>query len=341
MEACAASPELLRLEGVHVGFRGASGVVPVLEGIDLTLRRGETLAIVGESGSGKSVAGLTIQGLLPRKGQITAGRITFSPPGETHDLERLSPRQRRALQGGQIGMIFQQPMTALNPSMRVGAQIVEMLKRHGQNIASREDARSRAAEMLSRTGIPDVPRCMDAYPHQISGGMRQRVMIAMALSCAPALLIADEPTTALDVTTQNKVLGMMRDLCRDMGTSVIFITHDMNVVSRVADRVAVLYAGRVVEEGAVADILHTPMHPYTRGLLACAPRREALVPDARGRLRLMTMPGSVPTPGKRPKGCAFMQRCGAASPVCERLPPAVSGAAAAHQAWCFHAKAVQ
>ncbi|AQS87535.1 ABC transporter ATP-binding protein [Neoasaia chiangmaiensis] len=301
---------VLELEGVRVDF----GAVAALEGLSLRIGRGETLALVGESGSGKSVAALTVMGLL-RGGTIAAGRILFSNGKDRFDLATLSERQFRARRGRDIGMIFQEPMSALNPTMRIGRQLSECLARAERS--GRTDLRQAGEALLARTGINDPAQCWRAYPHELSGGMRQRVMIAMALSTRPALLIADEPTTALDVSTQGRILTLIREMAAETGTATLFITHDFGAAAAIADRVAVLYAGRLLEEGPIDDVLRMPRHPYTRGLLASMPDPARMIADPRGRRRLRVMAGAVPAPGMRPTSCVFASRCVAVQPACE------------------------
>ncbi|GBQ87890.1 oligopeptide ABC transporter ATP-binding protein [Acetobacter nitrogenifigens DSM 23921 = NBRC 105050] len=322
----------LSLEDFSVSF----GETVALERISLTIARGETLALVGESGSGKSVAALSTMGLLGG-GRISGGRALLTTGDRTVDLAGLSERSFRALRGRNIGMIFQEPMSALNPAMKIGAQINECLVLHRDDLNTGEDRRREAAVLLGRTGIADPERCLSSYPHQLSGGMRQRVMIAMALSAAPALLIADEPTTALDAGTRGRILALIRDMATERGTATLFITHDFGAASAIADRVAVLYAGRMLEEGPIADVLGAPRHPYTKGLLASLPNRASMTPDARGRLRLRGMAGSAPAPGERPEGCVFAPRCLSAQPACMETQPALRGVAVGHNVACLRA----
>ncbi|GAN54033.1 ABC transporter ATP-binding protein [Tanticharoenia sakaeratensis] len=306
---------VLEVSGLRVDFAD----VAALDAVSFHIARGETLALVGESGSGKSVTALAVMGLL-RGGSIRDGRILFSDGEKRVDLAALTARQRRAVQGRGIGMIFQEPMSALNPSMRIGAQIGECLALHRPDIVGRRATRQAAEALLGRTGIADPAQCLEAYPHRLSGGMRQRVMIAMALSARPALLIADEPTTALDASTQGRILALIRELATEMGTSTLFITHDLGAAAVIADRVAVLYAGRLMEEGPIREVLRAPRHPYTRGLLASMPDPSSMIVDATGRRRLRVMPGSVPLPAARPVSCAFAPRCDQSLPPCVAAP---------------------
>ncbi len=324
---------LLSVEGLRVEFGSHAGRVTALRDVSFAVPPGRTLALVGESGSGKSVSSLAIMGLLPRNGRIAAGRIGFTTSeGGQIDLATAPEATRRALRGSEIAMIFQEPMSSLNPLFTVGDQIGEMLLLHGSL-----DARSRRArviEMLELVEIPAAASRLDQYPHEMSGGMRQRVMIALALICRPRLLIADEPTTALDVTVQAQILDLMRRLQREMGMSILFITHDMGVVAEIADAVAVMYAGAIVESAPVPDLFDRPNHPYTRGLLASIPRPER--PEG---ARIVPIPGTVPSLAAMPPGCAFAPRCHYADAVCER-PVALGEVAAGHRVACHHAARV-
>jgi oligopeptide transport system ATP-binding protein len=300
--------------------------VAAVSGVSFELARGELLAIVGESGSGKSVTGLSILGLLPRPG-------AFHPRGEIlyrgKDLLRASERELRALRGNRISMIFQDPLTALNPYLTVGRQLTEVLELH-RSLAPRA-ARARAIEMLARVGIADPSRRIDAYPHELSGGMRQRVMIAMALLCEPEVLIADEPTTALDVTIQAQILTLIKELQRESGSSVILITHDMGVVAGMADRVLVMYAGRVVEAAPAGELFAHRAHPYTAGLLASIPRI-----DGAHRAPLRVIPGLPPDLTHPPAGCPFHPRCARAIAPCSTDYPAARAFGARHHAHCHN-----
>ena len=293
----------------------------ILSSVDLTLRSGEVLGVVGESGSGKSMLALSIMGLLPQPIVARGGQILL----QGSDLLQLPGAQMRALRGKDIAMIFQEPMTSLNPVMRVGQQIGEVLRWH---LGLQGDAaRTEGIALLGRVEMPDPRRQIDAYPHELSGGMRQRVMIAMALAGRPRLLIADEPTTALDVTIQAQILDLVRRLQADTGMSVLLITHDLGVIAEMSDRVAVMYAGRVVESGTALDIFDRPAHPYTRGLLASRPRISA------GAQWLSTIEGTVPALGQMGEGCAFAPRCRLAREACSRVPP-LREVGPAHHAAC-------
>jgi oligopeptide/dipeptide ABC transporter ATP-binding protein len=317
---------LLQVENLHTHFRTHDGWVRAVNGVSFQLEEGETLGLVGESGCGKSVTSLSIMRLIqPPNGVISGGPIRFR--GE--DLLTKTPTEMRRIRGNAISMIFQEPMTALNPVYTCGFQIMESIQVHQQR--SRSEARQQAIEMLRLTGIPSPEQRVDEYPHQLSGGMRQRVMIAMALSCHPSLLIADEPTTALDVTVQAQILALIGQLRRELGMAVLLITHDLGVVAEVADRVAVMYAGRIVEHALVEEIFDRPLHPYTQGLLNAIPRL------GRDLERLAVIPGVVPNPAYLPAGCAFHPRCPLADERCRtEVPPLVSHAPE-HEAACFHA----
>jgi len=310
---------ILEIDGLHTHFRTRDGVVRAIEGLSLTVQAGEVLGIVGESGCGKSVTALSVMRLIPASaGGIVQGQVRF----EGQDLASLSDAQMRKIRGNQIAMVFQEPMTSLNPVHTVGAQIAEAVRIH-QGLSG-PAAMARAAEMLNLVRIPDASRRLLDYPHQFSGGMRQRVMIAMALSCNPKLLIADEPTTALDVTIQAQILKLMMELNGRVGAAIMLITHDLGVIAETAHRVVVMYAGRKVEEATVQDLFDHPVHPYTRGLMASIPRGRQGV---RAR-RLSEIPGIVPSlketvPGQPAfTGCAFAPRCGFATARChEHAPP--------------------
>jgi oligopeptide/dipeptide ABC transporter ATP-binding protein len=302
MAAAASSDRILDVIDLKTQFHTDDGVVKAVDGVSFHLDRGETLAVVGESGSGKSVTGLSLMRLIPpRSGRIVAGRILF----EDRDIVQLSEREMCRLRGNEISMVFQEPMTSLTPVHTVGAQIAEAIAVH-QHVSGRV-AWSRAIEMLETVGIPEPAKRARSYPHQLSGGMRQRVMIAMALACNPKLLIADEPTTGLDVTIQAQILDLMRKLQRDSGMSILFITHDLGVVAEMADRVVVMYAGRAVEEAGVKDIFKDPKMPYTLGLMNSIPRVDRA---AERQAELNPIPGNVPSPRDLPPGCAFHPRCG-------------------------------
>ena len=300
---------LLEVEDLDVSFRTEEGVVRAVDHVSFSLQRGELLGIVGESGSGKSVTALSLMGLSRGPNASFSGRVMF---GDL-DLLTAAERQLERVRGRRIAMIFQDPMTALNPVHRVGDQIVEQIREHEG--VSRRRALDRAVELLDRVGIPRARDRARAYPHEFSGGMRQRVMIAMALSCSPEILIADEPTTALDVTTQAQILAEIDKLRRDSGVGVILITHDLGVIADVADRVVVMYAGRVVEQGSLADIFYDPRHPYTWGLLGSVPRLDRARPA-----RLPTIPGSPPSLLHPPAGCHFAPRCAWRFEACSGVP---------------------
>ncbi|EHR73757.1 oligopeptide/dipeptide ABC transporter, ATP-binding protein [Burkholderiales bacterium JOSHI_001] len=303
---------LLDIQGLTVTFSTRTGPFTAVDGIDLQVAPNEVLGIVGESGSGKSVAMLALMGLLPWNATVSAKRMVFNG----QDLAALSARQRRAVIGRDIAMVFQEPMSSLNPCFTVGWQIGEALAAHlDLNAAQR---RERVVALLAQVGIPDPARRARAFPHQLSGGMCQRVMIAMALACAPKLLIADEPTTALDVTIQAQILNLLKSLQRDTGMGLVLITHDLGVVAELADRVVVQYAGRQVESQSAATLFRDPHHPYTAALLAALPER------AQGR-RLAAIPGLVPAQGSRPAGCLFAPRCAHATTTCQTLAPAAAG----------------
>ncbi len=315
-----AGDALLDIRDLRTVFSSGGRDFKAVDGVSFQVAPGETLAIVGESGSGKSVTSLSIMRLIPDPpGRIAGGEILFrSRGGSVEDLVRATPARMRRIRGGEIAMIFQEPMTSLNPLFRVGEQIAEAVRLH-QGCGGRE-AMARAEEMLRLVDIPAPGERLRDYPHQLSGGMRQRVMIAMALSCRPSLVIADEPTTALDVTIQAQILDLMRSLQREIGMSILFITHNLGVVAEMADRVAVMYAGRIVEMGSVAEIFAAPRHPYTKGLMDCIPRSgvEYMKDGVR---RLYSIPGNMPNAAVLPKGCAFAPRCSAASPECGEAEP--------------------
>ena len=323
-----AAEPILSIEGLKTWFTVEGGTAKSVDGVSLTLHRGETLAVVGESGSGKSVTSLSIMRLIPEPpGRIVEGTIKLTGrDGVTRDLAQLDEPAMRAIRGNEIGMIFQEPMTSLNPVYTVGDQIGEALRRH-QGLGKRA-AYERAIEMLTKVGIPDPARRAAEYPHRLSGGMRQRVMIAMALACGPAVLIADEPTTALDVTIQAQILDLMRRLQAELGMSILFITHNLGVVAEIADRVAVMYAGRVVEEGDVHDVFAAPRHPYTRALLAS-------MPVLGSRERLAAIPGQVPSAANLPDGCAFAPRCPLAADACRAAPPPLEDTGDGHRVRCI------
>ncbi|WP_395703389.1 ABC transporter ATP-binding protein [Aquabacterium sp.] len=298
----------LEVDGLKTWFSTRHGIAKAVDGVSFTLQAGEVLGLVGESGSGKSMTGYSIVGLVDPPGEVVEGRILF----QGRDLRQASAQQMRALRGNRIAMVFQDPMMTLNPVLRVDTQMIEAVRAH--NDISRSAARERAREALARMGIPAPDERLEAYPHQFSGGMRQRVAIAIAVLNRPDLLIADEPTTALDVTIQAQILHEVQKLCRDAGTALIWITHDLSVVASIADQVAVMYAGRLVECGPAADVLLRPLHPYTRGLIDSLPAR-----NERGR-PLRQIDGSTPSLLALPVGCPFRNRCRTASAQCERPP---------------------
>ncbi|WP_417064434.1 ABC transporter ATP-binding protein [Gordonibacter urolithinfaciens] len=314
---------LLSVKNLSTEFPVKKGIVKAVEDVSFDVDAGEILAIVGESGSGKSVTSLSVMGLLAEPGHVAGGSMEF----EGKDLVTLSEREYRELRGHDMAMIFQEPMTSLNPVYRVGKQIVEAIRTH-ENV-SKKEARERAIDMLRKVGIPSPEKRIDDYPHQMSGGMRQRVMIAMALSCNPKLLIADEPTTALDVTIQAQILDLLRRLRDDTGMAVLLITHDLGVVSETADRVVVMYCGQVVEEAEVRTLFDHPMHPYTLGLLKSIPRLED--DDSK---RLYMIKGMVPNPLEMPPGCHFSDRCDSCMDICrEKIPDLVD--VGGHKVRCF------
>ena len=309
-DAPPAPPEpLLRIEQLRVSFPRLGGRAVAVDGVGLVVHHGESVAIVGESGSGKSVTALSILRLIEPPGRIEGGHVWFGG----RDLLQEPSAALRQLRGQEIGMIFQEPMTSLNPLFTVGNQIAEGLRLHER--MSARAARARAIELLATVGIPAPRERVDAYPHALSGGMRQRVMIAMALACRPRLLIADEPTTALDVTVQAQILALLRRLREEFRMAMILITHDMGVVARIAERVNVMYAGTIVEEASTRALFAHPAHPYTTGLLECIPRLDE------ERAALNTMAGGVPSPDDLPPGCRFEPRCKMARPICATLPP--------------------
>jgi oligopeptide/dipeptide ABC transporter ATP-binding protein len=316
---------LLEIEGLSIEFRMADGVIRAVDDVSFDVRRGEVVAVVGESGSGKSVTALAILQLVPTPpGRISAGAVRF----DGQDLLRLDEDGIRAVRGRRIGMVFQEPMTSLNPVLSIGRQITEAMQTHlGFTTAQ---AHGRALELLHAVGIAEPERRLQQYPHHLSGGMRQRVMIAIALSCKPELIIADEPTTALDVTIQAQILQLMQGLCRRLGVALVIITHNLGVVARYADRVNVMYGGRVVEQGTAAEIYGTPGHPYTIGLLHSVPRL-----DRPRSAPLDPIPGNPPDPFAPLSGCSFRPRCRLATPRCAEAVPPLRPVAGAHRSACF------
>ncbi|WP_374446986.1 ABC transporter ATP-binding protein [Stella sp.] len=321
-----AAPTLLDVRDLKTYFKTEGGLFRAVDGVSFQVSRGRTLGIVGESGCGKSVTSLSIMGLVPRPPGIQAGgEILF----EGEDLLKKRPAELRKIRGGAISMIFQEPMTSLNPVFTVGDQITEAITAH--MAVSAAEARERAIEMLKRVRIPSPERRIDDYPHQMSGGMRQRVMIAMALACGPKLLIADEPTTALDVTIQAQILDLMRTLRDETGTSIILITHDLGVIAELADTVVVMYAGKIVESAPVGALFADPQHPYTIGLMGSIPKLEET------RTRLASIEGTVPPPFALPEGCRFNPRCPFADDRCRREEPPLRTLRDDHAVACWKA----
>lgn len=308
---------LLEISGLKTVFPTDDGIVNAVNDVSFEIARGQTVGVVGESGCGKSITGLSLLQLVPSPGRIEAGELRFHRNGnETPlDIAQVSPKSElmRQIRGNEIAIIFQEPMTSLNPVYTVGNQIAEAVILHEG--VDKKTGRERAIEMLARVGIPAPAQRVDEYPHQLSGGMRQRVMIAMALCCSPALLIADEPTTALDVTIQAQVLALMQELQDEMGMAIMLITHDLGVIAELADEVVVMYAGRVVEKGSVDDIFYNPLHPYTRGLLKSIPVLGGTAQET-----LASIPGTVPHPLALPVGCSFAPRCAERMSACEQMP---------------------
>ena len=314
---------LLRVEGLRTYFPTNDGIVKAVDGVNFSVDEGQTLGLVGESGCGKSITALSIMQLLSRPGRAVAGRVMF----QGRNLLELPEEEMEDLRGNELAMIFQEPMTSLNPVFRVGDQIAETLERH-QGLDGHA-AQNRVLELFHRVGIPSAEKRMRDYPHQMSGGMRQRVMIAMALACKPKLLIADEPTTALDVTIQAQILELIKELKEQEGTAVIMITHDLGVIAEVAQTVSVMYAGKIVERAPVEDLFAKPKHPYTQGLLSSIPS-----PDKLGR-RLDAIKGVVPHPLNLPPGCSFAPRCPFKFDPCDAAFPALAAAARQHDVACY------
>nr|WP_113867132.1 ABC transporter ATP-binding protein [Brenneria salicis]NMN93352.1 peptide/nickel transport system ATP-binding protein [Brenneria salicis ATCC 15712 = DSM 30166]RBP61657.1 peptide/nickel transport system ATP-binding protein [Brenneria salicis ATCC 15712 = DSM 30166]RLM30441.1 peptide ABC transporter substrate-binding protein [Brenneria salicis ATCC 15712 = DSM 30166] len=317
---------LLDVKNLRVDLPTSRGTLHTVRGIDFTVSRGEMLCLVGESGCGKSMTSLALMDLLPRKAVRTADSMHF----KGMNLLSLKKRDITALRGDQMSMIFQEPMTSLNPSFTLGNQLCETLMAHRK--VSQAEARDRAVYLMERVGIPMASARLNQYPHQLSGGLRQRIMIAMALMCEPDLIIADEPTTALDVTIQAQILRMLRELQQELGTAVIFITHDLGVVARIADRVAVMYAGQIVETAPVMELFNQPQHPYTRALLDCIPVAGKTVPGQ----PLKAIPGVVPSLVGVQTGCAFSNRCAHCSDICHQNPPYVQ-VTSDHEVRCVRA----
>jgi oligopeptide/dipeptide ABC transporter ATP-binding protein len=327
---------LLGVEDLKVRFDMRDGIIRAVNGVSFQLKRGETLGVVGESGCGKSVLALTIMGLIPRPpGCIESGSIHL----EQRNLLELTESQMRRVRGNEISMIFQEPMTSLNPVMTVGVQISELLTLH-QGL-SKKEALVRAVEFLKFVRIPEPARRIREYPHQMSGGMRQRVMIAMALSCNPKILIADEPTTALDVTIQAQILKLMGDLKGSLNTAIIMITHDLGVIADMADRVMVMYTGLKLEEAPVNDLYDQPLHPYTIGLMASIPRVDSESPNGDSVRRLEEIPGMVPSMRRKITGCTFAPRCKYATDRCRHVMPPLEEKAPGHQAACWETERVK
>lgn len=314
---------LLEVEDLKVRFKTEEGYISTVNGVSFSVKEGETLAIVGESGSGKSVTSLALMGILPANGEIYNGNVTF----EDKNLRTLNKKEYRKIRGNDISMIFQEPMTALNPVFNIGYQLRETLILHYK--MTKEQAHKKGIEMLETVGIPDAEKVMGRFPHQLSGGMRQRVMIAMALSCNPKLLIADEPTTALDVTIQAQILTLMRNIKEKSNTSTIIITHDLGVVAELADRVLVMYAGEVVEEAPIYELFENPLHPYTKGLMASIPKIHDVVDE------LYSIEGTVPNPSDMPSGCKFFPRCPIGDIECTKIHPPLEYISEDHAKRCI------
>ena len=323
------SEPLLRVEHLTTGFEMGGRFVPAVIDVSFHLAKGETLCLVGESGSGKSLTAFSIMGLVDPPGRIERGQVVF----KGRDLIGLPERELQRVRGAEIALVFQEPMTALNPVFTIGSQIEETLRVHGR--ATRRDARARAIELLDAVRVPEPDKRVRDYPHQLSGGLRQRALIAMALACSPDLLIADEPTTALDVTIQAQILELLADLQQRLGLALLLITHDLGVVAQMADRVAVMYAGRIVEESAVTTLFDDPKHPYTRGLLGS-------IPGGAPGSRLVAIPGTVPAPGALPPGCCFTPRCPSRFEPCPTAHPGITDFGGGRTVKCYlHGPAVE
>ena len=315
---------LLQVRDLKTWFETDRGLFRAVDGISFDVPKGRTVGLVGESGCGKSVTSLSLMGLVASPpGKVSAESIRF----EGEEVLSLSPQARRLLRGNRMSMVFQEPMTSLNPVHTIGRQIIEVIRAHRD--VSMEHARARAIEVLELVRIPSAAQRLDDYPHHLSGGMRQRVMIAMALACEPALLIADEPTTALDVTIQAQILELLRDLQQRLGMAILIITHDLGVIAELADEVIVMYAGKIVESAPVSAIFNDPQHPYTIGLLGSIPRLDV------ARERLSTIEGTVPSPARQPAGCRFAPRCPFSQPRCHAEPPPLRNMAPGHQVACW------
>ena len=322
-------PRLLSVEHLTTGFDLPAGFVPAVIDVSFHIDAGETLGLVGESGSGKSLTALSIMRLVQRPGRTAEGRILF----KGQDLRTLGEREMQKIRGAGIALIFQEPMTALNPVFTIGSQIEETLRVHGR--ATRQTAKRRAIELLEAVSIPEPQKRVKDYPHQLSGGLRQRALIAMSLACEPSLVIADEPTTALDVTIQAQILDLLRSLRKKMGLALLLITHDLGVVAEMADRVAVMYAGRIVEEAPVGRLFKEPRHPYTRGLMASMPGGEHGT-------RLRAVQGTVPPLGELPPGCAFTPRCPNRFDACPKAPPGITDFGDGQTVRCYlHGRAIE
>ena len=316
---------ILEIKNMHTYFFTDNGVVKSVDGVDIELKEGSTLGIVGESGSGKSVTALSVMGLLMgTTGKVVEGQILL----DGRDITNLSAEERRKIRGNQISMIFQEPMTSLNPVMKIGDQLVEAIKMH-QN-KTKEEAQSMAVEMLKKTGLPRVERIVNEYPFQLSGGQRQRVMIAMALACEPKILIADEPTTALDVTTQADIMELIRELQEKMGTSVILVTHDLGIAAEVGDRIQVMYAGEIIETGTKSEIFKKAVHPYTWALMKSVPSAQSQTEE-----KLYSLKGTPPDLIAPPKACAFAPRCEYCMGICRRMHPVMAAESESHSAGCW------
>lgn len=312
---------LLEIKGLKTYFYTDDGVIPAVDGIDLSIKEGETVGVVGESGSGKSVTSLTAMRLTP--GKIVEGSITFNG----QDILTLSDNEMRKIRGKEMSMIFQEPMTSLNPVFTIGRQIGETIQTHLK--VSKSEARKRSIQILKMVGIPRAEQIIDEYPHQLSGGMRQRVMIAIAMSCNPKLLIADEPTTALDVTIQAQILDIINTLKDQSNTAILMITHDLGVVAEICDRVVVMYSGKIVEEADVVSLFKNPQHPYTKGLLKSMPNLEE------SKKRLYSIEGNVPVPGSLTQGCPFAPRCEFAMDICKEQEPGMYTVNSQHYSKCW------
>jgi len=331
-----AAETILDVKGLRTVFRVRAGEVTAVNGIDLSVAAGETLALVGESGSGKSVTSLSVMRLLTRKiGAIAAGSVHLKrKDGGVRDLVSLSEQEMRSIRGDDIGMVFQEPMSSLNPVYTIGDQISEPIRIHRG--ADRKSAMDAAISLLDQVGIPDAARRVKQYPHELSGGMRQRATIAMALACDPTLLIADEPTTALDVTIKAQILDLLQKLQRERGMAMLFVTHNLGVVAEIAHRVAVMYAGRIVETGPVTEVFRNPKHPYTLGLLASMPKLGDATRMKHAGEKLAAIPGVVPSLMNMPAGCAFEPRCKFATEDCRKAVPPLFEVSPHHRSRCIH-----